>query len=56
MQVESWLFVCEDVNKLGVVLFISMFLYGENSSKMLDDYCFEVYDSDGMLLYIQLGE
>ncbi|MCP4927417.1 MAG: glucan biosynthesis protein D, partial [Gammaproteobacteria bacterium] len=56
MQVESWLFAREDVNKLGVAPFTSMFLYGENSSKTPDDYRPEVHDSDGMLLHTQSGE
>lgn len=56
MQVESWLFAREDVNKLGVAPFTSMFLYGENSSNTPDDYRPEVHDSDGMLLHTQSGE
>ncbi len=56
MQIESWLFAREDVNKLGVAPFTSMFLYGENSSNTPDDYRPEVHDSDGMLLHTQSGE
>ncbi|WP_255439088.1 glucan biosynthesis protein [Aestuariibacter sp. GS-14] len=56
MQVESWLFARENVKKLGVAPFTSMFLYGENSGKRPDDYRPEVHDSDGMLLHTQSGE
>lgn len=56
VKVESWLFVRDDVSKLGIVLFISMFLYGENIEKCYDDYCLEVYDSDGVFMVIYVGE
>lgn len=44
------------MSKLGIVLFISMFLYGENIEKCYDDYCLEVYDSDGVFMVIYVGE
>lgn len=56
VQVESWLFAREDVNKLGVAPFTSMFLYGENTQKRHDDYRPEVHDSDGVLMVTHAGE
>merc|ERR1712000_230686 len=47
MQVKSWIFARENVGKLGVAPFTSMFLYGENSQIRRDDYRPEVHDSDG---------
>ncbi|NVK55850.1 MAG: glucan biosynthesis protein [Alteromonadaceae bacterium] len=56
VQVESWLFAREDVAKLGVAPFTSMFLYGENTAAKPDDYRPEVHDSDGMVLLTSKGE
>ncbi|MDC8829330.1 glucan biosynthesis protein [Alteromonas gilva] len=56
MQVESWLFAREDVTKLGIAPFTSMFLYGENTAVKPDDYRPEVHDSDGMVLRTSNGE
>ncbi|RDV24919.1 glucan biosynthesis protein G [Alteromonas aestuariivivens] len=56
MQVKSWLFAREDVRKLGVAPFTSMFLYGENSALRPDDYRPEVHDSDGVLMVTRSGE
>jgi glucans biosynthesis protein len=56
VDVQSWLFAREDVQKLGVAPFTSMFLYGENSQKRHDDYRPEVHDSDGVLMVTHAGE
>ncbi|MBU2978333.1 glucan biosynthesis protein [Alteromonas sp. C1M14] len=56
MEVKSWIFAREDVDKLGVAPFTSMFLYGENTQKRHDDYRPEVHDSDGVLMLNQAGE
>ncbi|WP_421132895.1 glucan biosynthesis protein [Alteromonas sp. A079] len=56
VDVQSWLFAREDVQKLGVAPFTSMFLYGENSKKHHDDYRPEVHDSDGVLMVTHAGE
>lgn len=56
VDVKSWLFAREDVQKLGVAPFTSMFLYGENSEKRHDDYRPEVHDSDGVLMVTHAGE
>lgn len=56
VEVESWLFARNDVEKLGIAPFTSMFLYGENSEKQPDDYRPEVHDSDGVLMVTHAGE
>lgn len=56
VDVQSWLFAREDVEKLGVAPFTSMFLYGENSEKRPDDYRPEVHDSDGVLMVTHADE
>ncbi|WP_246601115.1 glucan biosynthesis protein [Alteromonas antoniana] len=47
---QAWLFAREDVEKLGIAPFTSMFLYGENTEKAHDDYRPEVHDSDGVMM------
>ena len=56
MKVKSWIFAREDVDKLGVAPFTSMFLYGENSQIRRDDYRPEVHDSDGIQMLNSKGE
>ncbi|MEG3765529.1 glucan biosynthesis protein G [Alteromonas sp. 14N.309.X.WAT.G.H12] len=56
MEVKSWIFARQDVDKLGVAPFTSMFLYGENSQQRHDDYRPEVHDSDGVLMLNHVGE
>ena len=56
VEVESWLFAREDVEKLGVAPFTSMFLYGENTQQRHDDYRPEVHDSDGVLMVTHADE
>ena len=56
MQVKSWIFARENVGKLGVAPFTSMFLYGENSQIRRDDYRPEVHDSDGVMMLNNSGE
>ncbi|WP_438823449.1 glucan biosynthesis protein [Alteromonas sp. S167] len=56
VEVQSWLFAREDVQKLGIAPFTSMFLYGENSEKRHDDYRPEVHDSDGVLMVTHADE
>jgi glucans biosynthesis protein len=50
-NVKAWIFAREDIAKLGLAPFTSMFLYGENSLERPDDYRPEVHDSDGVLLH-----
>lgn len=56
VKVQSWLFARENVNKLGIAPFTSMFLYGENTTNVPDDYRPEVHDSDGVTLVTENGE
>ena len=56
VDVQSWLFARENVEKLGIAPFTSMFLYGENSEVRPDDYRPEVHDSDGVLMVTHAGE
>ncbi len=56
MAVSSWIFAREDVKKLGIAPFTSMYLYGENSQKRPDDYRPEVHDSDGVLMRTHADE
>ncbi|OFI33581.1 glucan biosynthesis protein D [Alteromonas lipolytica] len=56
VTVQSWLFAREDVNKLGIAPFTSMFLYGENTAVVPDDYRPEVHDSDGVAMITDSGE
>ncbi|WP_414829031.1 glucan biosynthesis protein [Alteromonas sp. H39] len=53
---QAWLFAREDIEKLGIAPFTSMFLYGENTEKAHDDYRPEVHDSDGVMMQTHSGE
>lgn len=50
VSAEGWMFAREDIQKLGLAPFTSMFLYGENSLNKPDDFRPEVHDSDGVTL------
>jgi len=56
VDVHAWLFAREDIDKLGLAPFTSMFLYGENSLAKPDDYRPEVHDSDGIVLVTGMDE
>jgi glucans biosynthesis protein len=56
MDVEAWLFARDDIDKLGLAPFTSMFLYGENSPNKPDDFRPEVHDSDGLMLITDNNE
>lgn len=55
-NVEAWIFAREDIQKLGLAPFTSMFLYGENSLNKPDDFRPEVHDSDGLAMRLKNGE
>ncbi|WP_018982296.1 glucan biosynthesis protein [Salinimonas chungwhensis] len=55
-DVKAWLFARQDIDKLGIAPFTSMFLYGENTEQRHDDYRPEVHDSDGVLMITEAGE
>jgi periplasmic glucans biosynthesis protein len=50
MDVEATLFLRKDVKKIGVGALTSMFMIGENRTKLLPDFRPEVHDSDGLLI------
>lgn len=50
MDVRACLYTRSAVEKLGLAPLTSMFLYGENTTRPIDDLRPEAHDSDGMLL------
>ncbi|MEX1081400.1 MAG: glucan biosynthesis protein G [Halofilum sp. (in: g-proteobacteria)] len=51
LDVDSHLFARRDVTKLGVAPLTSMFMWGENRVRHVDDHRPEVHDSDGLLMH-----
>lgn len=56
VDVDSHLFARRDVAKLGVAPLTSMFMWGENRVRPVDDHRPEVHDSDGLLVHTGGGE
>ncbi|ACE83497.1 periplasmic glucans biosynthesis protein MdoG [Cellvibrio japonicus Ueda107] len=56
MNVEARLFARQDIVKLGVAPLTSMFMWGENHTRFVDDFRPEVHDSDGLLVAASNGE
>lgn len=56
MNVQASVFTRQAVQKFGIAPLTSMFLYGENSMRPLDDLRPEVHDSDGLLMASRSGE
>ncbi|MEO3430352.1 glucan biosynthesis protein G [Pelagibius sp. CAU 1746] len=56
MDVRCRLYTRSAVEKLGLAPLTSMFLFGENTSRPIDDLRPEVHDSDGMLMASGHGE
>ena len=56
MQVQASVFTRQAVEKFGIAPLTSMFLYGENTTRPIDDLRPEVHDSDGMLMASKSGE
>jgi periplasmic glucans biosynthesis protein len=50
MDVEARIFARKDIKKLGVAPLTSMYLFGENHTRYVDDFRPEVHDSDGLLM------
>lgn len=50
MEVQSRLYLRENVGKLGIAPLTSMFFFGENQHSPNEDYRPEVHDSDGLLM------
>ena len=49
VDVEATVILRKDIKKLGVAALTSMFLTGENRTRLLPDFRPEVHDSDGLL-------
>ncbi|KAA0969330.1 glucan biosynthesis protein D [Aureimonas fodinaquatilis] len=56
MDVESQLFLREDVERLGLMPLTSMFWYGEYGRERMRDWRPEVHDSDGFAMWTANGE
>jgi len=56
MAVEARLFARKDIQKLGVAPLTSMYMWGENHTRFVDDFRPEVHDSDGLLMAAANGE
>ena len=56
VEVTATLYARSSVEKLGLAPLTSMFLYGKDRARPIDDYRPEVHDSDGLLLQTGGGE
>jgi glucans biosynthesis protein len=56
VDVDLTLYRRRDVRKLGIAPMTSMFFFGENSTRPVNDYRPEAHDSDGLLLASATGE
>lgn len=56
MIVDAHLFARTDIKKLGVAPLTSMYMWGENHIRHVDDFRPEVHDSDGLLMAASNGE
>jgi glucans biosynthesis protein len=55
-DIKAVLFPRRDIKKLGIAPLTSMFFYGEDHTRMIDDFRPEVHDSDGLMLQTSTGE
>jgi len=56
MEIEAELFVRQDIDRIGIAPFSSMFWYGEASRKQTVDWRPEIHDSDGLAIVTGAGE
>jgi glucans biosynthesis protein len=56
MAVEARLFARKDIQKVGIAPLTSMYMWGENHTRFVDDFRPEVHDSDGLLMAASNGE
>lgn len=56
MVVEARIFARKDILKLGIAPLTSMYMWGENHTRYVDDFRPEVHDSDGLLMAAANGE
>ena len=56
MDIEARLFARQDIDRLGIAPFSSMFWYGEANRKQATDWHPEIHDSDGLAILTGTGE
>lgn len=56
MAVEARIFARKDILKVGIAPLTSMYMWGENHTRYIDDFRPEVHDSDGLLMAASNGE
>lgn len=56
MQVQSELFIRNDIAQLGIAPLTSMYWFGENDRQFATDWRPEIHDSDGLSLWTGKGE
>jgi glucans biosynthesis protein len=56
MHVEANLYARHTIKKLGIAPLTSMYMWGENHTRFVDDFRPEVHDSDGLLMAASNGE
>ena len=56
MAVEARIFARKDIHKVGIAPLTSMYMWGENHTRFVDDFRPEVHDSDGLLMAASNGE
>lgn len=56
MAVEARIFARKDILKVGIAPLTSMYMWGENHTRYVDDFRPEVHDSDGLLMAASNGE
>jgi len=55
-HIEARLFARKDILKVGIAPLTSMYMWGENHTRYVDDFRPEVHDSDGLLMAAANGE
>ena len=56
MDIEARLFARQDIDRIGIAPFSSMFWYGEANRKQATDWHPEIHDSDGLAILTGTGE
>lgn len=56
VAVEARIFARKDIKKVGIAPLTSMYMWGENHTRYVDDFRPEVHDSDGLLMAASNGE
>jgi glucans biosynthesis protein len=56
MDVDAALYPRKEIERLGVAPLTSMFQYGENDRRMVNDWRPEIHDSDGLAIWTGSGE